>query len=111
MFGLKIVKSQDYADLNWRLEQALALIDEKDARIAELNDTISKKETELNNYKNRVKKLENDVYAPKKAVLLTDVAETPLVEEPKSEGKPKRVVKKTGSSKTRRNVVRKTDEQ
>lgn len=111
MFGLKIVKSQDYADLNWRLEQALALIDEKDARIAELNDTISKKETELNNYKNRVKKLENDADAPKKAILLTDVAETPLIEEPKSEGKPKRVVKKTGSSKTRRNVVRKTDEQ
>ena len=111
MFGLKIVKSQDYKDLNWRLEQALALIDEKDAKIAELNDTISKKETELNNYKNRVKKLENDAYAPKKAVLLTDVAETPLIEEPKSEGKPKRVVKKTGETKTRRKVVHKTDEQ
>lgn len=111
MFGLKIVKSQDYADLNWRLEQALALIDEKDARIAELNDAISKKETELNNYKNRVKKLENDIDVPKKAVLLTDVAETPLVEEPKSEGKPKRVVKKTGTTKTRRKVIRKTDEQ
>ena len=114
MFGLKIVKSQDYKDLRWRLEQALALIDEKDTRIAELNDTISKKETELNNYKNRVKKLEKDVMdadAPKKAILLTDVAETPLIEEPKSEGKPKRVVKKTCETKPRRNVIRKTDEQ
>ena len=45
------------------------------------------------------------------AILLTDVAETPLIEEPKSEGKPKRVVKKTGETKTRRKVVRKTDEQ
>ena len=107
MFGLKIVKSQDYADLNWRLEQALALIDEKDTRIAELNDTISKKDAEIEKYK-KSKKQENPV---KNVVLLTDVAETPLVEEPKSEGKPKRVVKKTGGSKTRRKVVRKTDEQ
>jgi len=107
MFGLKIVKSQDYKDLNWRLEQALAIIDEKDAKIAELNDVISKKDVELENYKSVKKQLKKDA---KNVVLLTDVAETPLVEEPKSEGKPKRVVKKTGTTKTRKKVVRKTDE-
>lgn len=106
MFGLKIVRTQVYKDLNWRLEQALKLIDEKDSRINELNDTVNKKETELNNYKARVTKLEKDVKIleePKQ--LLTDVAEKPLVEETK----PRKTVKSTGGGSTRKKVVHKSD--
>ena len=95
MFGLKIVKSQDYNDLKWRLNQALAIIDEKEAKIAELNDTIREKDVELS----------------KRPTFLTDVAETPLVKEVKSEKKPRKVVKKTGEAEPRRKVVRKTNEQ
>jgi hypothetical protein len=58
----------------------------------------------LKKYRSESKKSSKDV------ILLTDVAETPLIEETNSNGKPKRVVKKTGKSKTQRRVVRKANE-
>lgn len=109
MFGLKIVKSQDYSDLNWRLGQALKLVEEKEARIAEQNDVISKLNKDVTALKAKLEKANAVKKTSSKVVLLTDVAETPLVEEPKSEGKPKRVVKKTNGSKTRKKVVRKAE--
>lgn len=101
MFGLKLVKNQDYADLNWRLEQALKLIEEKDAKIAEQSGYIHELEDkikDLENEKTAVKK------ASKKVVLLTDVAEEPLKED-----KPKKVTKKKEGT-TPRKRIRKNEE-
>jgi len=94
MFGLKLVKSQDYTDLNWRLEQALKLIDEKDEKLAKYSSYISDLE-------NTIKEFESEKTAQKKASkkveLLTDVAETPLKAEKsqKKEGKtPRKKIRK-----------------
>lgn len=110
MFGLKLVKSKEYEDLQVRLRVTTELATSQAEKIA-------KQASEIDEYKKRIKKLEATVgeqtieKSSKKVILLTDVAETPLVEEPKSEGKPKRVVKKTKSSITHKKVTRKTDEQ
>ena len=104
MFGLKIVKSQDYADLRYQLQQALEIITEDSKKIDDLNDTIRKQNELLKKYRSESKKSSKDV------ILLTDVAETPLIEETNSNGKPKRVVKKMGKPKTQRRVVRKANE-
>lgn len=104
MFGLKIVKSQDYADLQYQLQHALEIITEDGKKIDDLNDIIRKQNELLKKYRSESKKSSKDV------ILLTDVAETPLVEETNSNGKPKRVVKKTGNSKPRRRVIHKTTE-
>lgn len=108
MFGLKIVKSQDYADLKYQLQQALEIITEDSKKIDDLNDTIRKQNELLKKYRSESKKSSKTVKSD--AILLTDVAETPLVEETNSNGKPKRVVKKTGNSKPRRRVIHKTTE-
>lgn len=102
MFGLKIVKAQKLNDLEWSLQQAYKLIDEKTSKIDDLYVEIESLKKKLADYETPKKE--------KVVELLTDVAETPLIEEPKSEGKPKRVVKKTGGTKTRRKVVYKSDE-
>ena len=94
MFGLKIVKSQHYSDLEWQLKNALEdgyvkakKIDELQLKVKELEDKIK------------------SLSAPAKGVtLLTDVSETPLIVEKK-----KRVVKKPSST-TRKKVVRKSEE-
>ena len=101
MFGLKLVKNQNYTDLNWRLEQALKLIEEKDAKIAEQSGYICELE-------DKIKDLENEKTAVKKVsknvVLLTDVAEEPLKED-----KPKKVTKKKEGT-TPRKRIRKNEE-
>ncbi len=107
MFGLKLVKSKEYEDLQVRLRVTTELATSQAEKIA-------KQASEIDEYKKKIKNLEATVgeqTKSKKVILLTDVAETPLVEEPKSEGKPKRVVKKTKSSITHKKVTRKTDEQ
>ena len=94
MFGLKIVKSQDYLNLEWRLINALEDVDIKTKKIDEL--LLKVKELE-----DKIKSLS----APANGVtLITDVAEVPLTVEKK-----KRVVKKTTTS-TRKRIVHKTEE-
>ena len=94
MFGLKIVKSQDYSNLEWQLKNALVDVDFKSKKIDEL--LLKVKELE-----DKIKSLS----APENGVtLITDVAEAPLTVEKK-----KRVVKKTTTS-TRKRIVHKTEE-
>lgn len=94
MFGLKIVKSQDYSDLEWRLNSALIDVEVKTKKIDEL--MLKVKELE-----DKIKGLSE----PAKGVtLITDVAEAPLTVEKK-----KRVVKKATTS-TRKRVVHKSEE-
>ena len=93
MFGLKIVKSQDYSNLEWQLKNALEDVSIKTKKIDEL--LLKVKELE-----DKIKSLS----APANGVtLITDVAEAPLTVEKK------RVVKKATSS-TRKRVVHKTEE-
>ena len=94
MFGLKIVKSQDYLDLEWRLNSALIDVEAKAKQIDELLLTVKELE-------DKIKSLSE----PAKGVtLITDVAEAPLTVEKK-----KRVVKKATTS-TRKRVVHKSEE-
>ena len=94
MFGLKIVKSQDYSNLEWQLKNALEDVRVKTKKIDEL--MLKVKELE-----DKIKSLSE----PAKGVtLITDVAEAPLTVEKK-----KRVVKKTTTS-TRKRIVHKTEE-
>ena len=100
MFGFSIVRKQTIKDLNWRMQQALSIIDEKDKKIESLI-------LENNDLKSKINSLENERNAAKKEPqLLVDVAEKPLIVE-----KRKRVVKKTSDTTTRRKrVVHKTEE-
>ena len=100
MFGFSIVRKQTIKDLNWRMQQALSIIDEKDKKIESLI-------LENNDLKSKINSLENERNAAKKEPqLLVDVAAKPLVVE-----KRKRVVKKTSDTTTRRKrVVHKTEE-
>lgn len=93
MFGLKIVKSQDYLDLEWRLNSALIDVEVKAKKIDEL--LLKVKELE-----DKIKSLSTP---EKEVTLITDVGEAPLTV------KKKRVVKKTGST-TRKKVVHKSEE-
>ena len=93
MFGLKIVKSQDYSNLEWRLINVLEDVSIKTKKI----DALLLKVKEL---EDKIKSLS----APANGVtLITDVAEAPLTVEKK------RVVKKATTS-TRKRVVHKTEE-
>ena len=93
MFGLKIVKSQDYLDLEWRLNSALIDVEVKAKKIDEL--LLKVKELE-----DKIKSLSTP---EKEVTLIADVGEAPLTV------KKKRVVKKTGST-TRKKVVHKSEE-
>ena len=93
MFGLKIVKSQDYLNLEWQLKNALIDVEAKAKKIDEL--LLKVKELE-----DKIKSLSTP---EKEVTLITDVGEAPLTV------KKKRVVKKTGST-TRKKVVHKSEE-
>ena len=93
MFGLKIVKSQDYLNLEWQLKNALEDVSIKAKKIDELLLKVKELEDKL-----------KSLSTPEKEVtLITDVGEAPLTV------KKKRVVKKTGST-TRKKVVHKSEE-
>ena len=93
MFGLKIVKSQDYLDLEWRLNSALIDVEVKAKKVDELQLKVKELEDKI-----------KSLSTPEKEVtLITDVGEAPLTV------KKKRVVKKTGST-TRKKVVHKSEE-
>ena len=93
MFGLKIVKSQDYSNLEWQLKNALEDVRVKTKKIDEL--MLKVKELE-----DKIKSLSTP---EKEVTLITDVGEAPLTV------KKKRVVKKTTTS-TRKRIVHKTEE-
>lgn len=93
MFGLKIVKSQDYLNLEWQLKNALEDVSIKTKKIDELQLKVKELEDKI-----------KSLSTPEKEVtLITDVGEAPLTV------KKKRVVKKTGST-TRKKVVHKSEE-
>ena len=93
MFGLKIVKSQDYLNLEWELKNALEDVSIKTKKIDELQLKVKELEDKI-----------KSLSTPEKEVtLITDVGEAPLTV------KKKRVVKKTGST-TRKKVVHKSEE-
>ena len=94
MFGLKIVKSQDYSDLEWQLKNALEDVSVKTKKIDEL--MLKVKELE-----DKIKSLSTPTNG---VTLITDVAEAPLAVEKK-----KRVVKKATTS-TRKRVVHRSEE-
>ena len=110
MFGLKLIKKEDYSVLEYQLEKAQTLLDEKDCEIKTLNSRIQDLENTVRDLLRKVSDSSTPDAKPENVVLLSDVAETPLVEE-KSAKKPRRAVKKTEGVKTpRKKVVKKTEE-
>ena len=110
MFGLKLIKKEDYSVLEYQLEKAQTLLDEKDCEIKTLNSRIQDLENTVRDLLRKVSDSSTPDAKPENVVLLSDVAETPLVEE-KSAKKPRKSVKKTDGVKTpRKKVVKKTEE-
>ena len=93
MFGLKIVKSQDYLNLEWQLKNALEDVSIKAKKIDELL-------LKVKDLEDKIKSLSTP---EKEVTLITDVGEAPLTV------KKKRVVKKATTS-TRKRVVHKSEE-
>lgn len=110
MFGLKLIKKEDYSVLEYQLEKAQTLLDEKDCEIKTLNSRIQDLENTVKDLLRKVSDSSTPDAKPENVVLLSDVAETPLVEE-KPAKKPRKSVKKTDGVKTpRKKVVKKTEE-
>ena len=110
MFGLKLIKKEDYSVLEYQLEKAQTLLDEKDCEIKTLNSRIQDLENTVRDLLRKVSDSSTPDSKPENVVLLSDVAETPLVEE-KPAKKPRKSVKKTDGVKTpRKKVVKKTEE-
>ena len=91
MFGLKLVKSQNYLDL--------------ELQVAQLQDEVSKKnlvieslQSEVESLQEKVKTLEKPKKSNKKVELLTDTASAPLK------------VEKTTKKTPRKKIVRKAEE-
>ena len=111
MFGLKLVKKEDYSVLEYQLERAQTLLDNKDCEIKTLNSRVQDLENEV---RCLLQKLSDHNSAeeskPENVVLLSDVAEKPLSEEEPVK-KRRRVVKKTDTVKApRKKVVKKAEE-
>ena len=112
MFGLKIVKESDYSVLEYQVERAQTLLDNKDCEIKTLNSRVQDLENEV---RCLLKKLSDHKSAeeskPENVVLLSDVAETPLVEEKPVKKTRKTVKKAEGTVKApRKRVVHKAEE-
>ena len=111
MFGLKLIKKEDYSVLEYQLEKAQTLLDEKDCEIKTLNSRIQDLENTVRDLLRKVSDSSTPDAKPENVVLLSDVAETNLVMEEKSVKKPRKTVKKTEGVKTpRKKVVKKTEE-
>ena len=109
MFGLKIIKKQEYVDLKWRLDNVISISDAKETTIEEQAAIIKKLSGEIENLKKRISELETPSKPLNEPVLLTDVAEVPLKEEKPAKKTRKPVQKKEGTT-ARKRVVRKTEE-
>ena len=106
MFGLKIVKESDYSVLEYQLERAQTLLDNKDCEIKTLNSRVQDLENEV---RCLLKKLSDHKSAeeskPENVVLLSDVAEKPVKKTRKTVKKPEGTVKAP-----RKRVVHKAEE-
>ena len=109
MFGLKIVKKQEYSDLKWRLDNVISIADSKELTIQEQAAIIKKLSSEVEDLKNRISELETPSKPLDEPVLITDVAEAPLKEE-KPVKKPRKTVQKKEGTAPRKRVVHKSEE-
>ena len=101
MFGLKIVKKQEYLALQKKVEDL-------QVRIENQNAIISSLEKEYNEVSTQLHQLQNPNPDEGGAILLTDVAEKPLeVEKPKRQRATKKSTKSTKT--TTRKRTRKTE--
>ena len=110
MFGLKVIRKEDYSVLEYQLEKAQELLSTKECEIKTLNSRIQDLE---NTVKDLLKKVSDSSTpdAKPETILLTDVAAAPLKEEKKTVNKPRKTVKKTeGVKAPRKKVVHKTEE-
>ena len=108
MFGLKVVKKEDYSVLEYQLEKAQELLSAKECEIKTLNSRIQDLENTVKDLLRKVSDSSTPDAKPE-TILLTDVAEAPLKEEKKTAKKPRNTVKKTESTTPRKKVVHKTE--
>lgn len=82
MFGLKLVNKKSYLDLHGELDRYKKVLLEKESIINNLEGEIKGLHSEIS----RLEKKVNSLEVPKKSntILLTDVAETPLIVEKKT---------------------------
>ena len=82
MFGLKLVNKKSYLDLHSELDRYKKVLLEKESIINNLEGEIKGLHSEIS----RLEKKVNSLETPKKSntILLTDVAETPLIVEKKT---------------------------
>lgn len=108
MFGLKVVKKQDYLDVLEQKELYQRDATDKAVRISELEGEVKYLNGRISELEQQVQELYVEKAKEEKPVLLQDVAETPLTVE-----KPKRTRKVITTEKTtgrRRRVVHKSEE-
>ena len=98
MFGLKIIKSKHYAELNEQIAFTQNLLVDKDIQIAELQSKVVALEKQIKSCE-KDKKITSDV------ILLTDVAEQPLEVETKPVKRTR--TRKSTKSKTTKSTTRK----
>ena len=104
MFGLKIVKKQDYLDVLEERNLYQREAADKAAQVENLQGVV-------NALNSRIAELEQQITTPKKEtpVLLEDVAEVPLeVEKPAK--RTRKVVKTTEGARPRKRVTHKSEE-
>lgn len=109
MFGLKVVKNTDYLELKEQLDLYMREAVDKGAEVAQLEGTVrflNNKVSELEKQIKDLQKTEKDVKS--EVVLLSDVAEEPLTVA-KPVKKPRKTVKKTDETATRKKVVHKSE--
>ena len=106
MFGLKVVNKKGYLNLQDELNWYKKVVAEKEATIANLEGEIKGLHSTVAHLEKKVETLET----PKKsdAILITDVAEEPLVIEKKSTKRVK-TTKTTSGTIKRKKIVHKTD--
>ena len=106
MFGLKVVNKKGYLHLQDELNLYMKVIAEKEAIIANLEGEIKGLHSTIDHLEKKVETLE----APKTSdtILITDVAEEPLVIEKKPTKRVK-ATKTTSGTIKRKKIVRKTD--
>lgn len=97
MFGLKLVRKQDYTNLKRELTDSQALLAEKYGIIKSLESEIKKLNDKIADLEKQTTTPQKTSSKVKKIELLTDVAEEPLKVEQKTT-KRRRFVKKTTKS-------------
>lgn len=104
MFGLKVVKKAEYVDLEEQVSLYQREATDKAVEVSNLQGEVRFLTNKVAELEAKIAELQAEKKPTKEAVLLTDVAETPLKEE-----KPvrKKTVKATEGSKPRKKVVHK----